>query len=264
MRPIKFYINEPVIHDSSIESKKDFKKLLQKMPAANSRSTNLSVAWIAGISTCLILVLGLSIFTDLNQQESKKPMNVNRASDAQLAETSKENIRFTISPTDSSQLNKAPLTGIDDPNQNKEAEVMMLQVENQDAARHTTRSHIEPITSLHTSAVSIARQGLETIPANLQIPGGLPISVDLITYAEIKMADDFYFELDSSSFDKTESMMAHNWKEAELRHHPAKNKYRMILSNGKEQLEFIVRLVIQSNSQIKHIKRKFRLRNLTD
>lgn len=253
MKNLDFHIDSAPIHDASIEAKMDFSKVLNQVNA-QAGTSGLTAIWSVSISLVLALAFGLGSFVDDTQQSDNGTHNT---SVTLLAESkpiapiiiNEEGTNVEITPSENTIENEIPVVieQVDDKKYEMRVELsehvnesdMELQAKPQSA----TKTKLSPVPLKKAKLIPIKRDAINT-SMDLRINQGLNINVDLTTYASLKNKANYYFELDTTLTKDLDIALDDNWEEADLKHHPRKDRYNMILRNGNEKRQIVVRLVV--------------------
>lgn len=251
MKNLDFHIDSSPLHDASIEAKMDFDKVLNQVHSQTG-SSGLTAIWTASIS--LVLLLSFSLGSLIEDATPKRSMN-SQGNSTLLAETREEFVDTdkdlkTINATASQEQKTSAPVVISQISEEKYA--MSVQVtekpteprpNSSEQMSNTPSRSLTPVPLKKARLVPMERSTIESTK-DLRISQSMNINVDLTTYASLKNKQHYYFELDTALTKDLDISLDDDWEEADLKHHPRKNRYNMILRNGDERRQIVVRLVV--------------------
>ncbi len=251
MNELDFHIDETVIHSATIDQKKDFEKLMADFNASQRKTSSLGSYWMMTSVVVCIALLSLSAF--YGQDMSQEPSGKHQASVQINDETPSEEPLLTYALDEETALIEHQDVVLDETI--IESVVSAKITEEKALKSPQPKLKKEPILEPNTPRTSIAEAMIKhpvavkttkprPIPASsIKVPSGLELNVDLMTYAELKKNGYYFFEVDTLKSGAGEELFDMDWDEADLKRHPDKDRYRMILKKNNERREIIVRLV---------------------
>jgi len=262
MNRVDFHIDEPIVHDATIEQHMDFNQLMktvkrdQQNTSVNSISNRLWVVSI-GIYLSLLSVLGFVEFS-ATSNVSKLP---NITQNIVVPETPTMDVSETLIIIPTKEINKPSQTPLIDDKQLKTSNSRQIKVSFQrknftkansvhlkpnissdfEHLNELKLTQLDPIKIPNIKGIPMKRPNIITT-SDLKILSGIPISLDLITYTELKKVDYFYFELLDNQEDKS-TLQSIEWEYGDLGHHSGKSTYSLTLVKDNIRKLVVVRLI---------------------
>lgn len=251
MKNLDFHIDSSPLHDASIEAKMDFDKVLHQVHSQTG-SSGLTAIWTTSIG--LVLLLSFSLGSSIEDRNPNRSVH-SQGNSTLLAETRQEfddtdkNLKTTNVEAAQQQETPAPVM-ISQVSEEK-YEMSVQVTEKLTEPRLSSGEHLSskpsptltPVPLKKARLIPMERSTIESTK-DLRISQSMNINVDLTTYASLKNKQHYYFELDTALTKDLDISLDDDWEEADLKHHPRKNRYNMILRNGDERRQIVVRLVV--------------------
>ncbi len=256
MNELDFHIDETVIHSATIDQKKDFDKLMADFAAGQTQTTAtaLGAYWISSAIVVGLSVISLALFNggDQNQESPGTHQAVVISHDTPNNEQLLAHVPITTKTEETNEvilddaiIESVVSAKIEETKAPKEARSTMKKEPILEPNVPIKRTSIAEAIIKHPVAVKTSKP--KSIPASsIKVPSGIELNVDLMTYAELKKNKHYFFEVDTLKSKAGEELFDMEWDEADLKRHPDKDRYRMVLKKNNQKREIIVRLVKNS------------------